>query len=281
MKLHLLGTAGFEGWPAVFCGCNACRRARQAGGKNIRTRSNALIDDIYKVDFGPDTYHHAITYGLDLGKVEHLIFTHGHADHFNPAELENRFPPFAHLAPDQPPTLHVWGPDTVIARIQATLAHQLSRSDRIQLHEVKAFETYTLGDAVLTPLPADHDPNQTCWIYLFERGGKRLLYGHDSGLFPEATWAYLEGRATGSPVRLDGVLLGCAFGPNPGTRPHMNIEACLEVQRRLRAAGCAHEGTKFIATHFAHGAGLLHDELEQAFGDSGFIVAYDGLVVEL
>ena len=89
MKLHLLGTAGYEGWPAVFCGCAACRRARQAGGKNLRTRSNALIDDVYKIDLGPDTFHHALTYGLDLSKLEHIIATRPIPDHFYPAELTN------------------------------------------------------------------------------------------------------------------------------------------------------------------------------------------------
>ncbi len=279
MKLHLLGTSGFEGWPALFCGCTPCRKARTFCGKNIPTRSNALIDDVYKFDFGPDTYHHAITYGLDLGKVEHLVLTHAHADHLNPPELENRFPPFAELADDQPETLHVWGADTALQRIVDVIGHRLEESNRIRLHELRPFEPAPLGDALLTPLPADHDPAQTCFIYLFERGGKRLLYGHDSGIFPDATWDYLSG--SGEPIRLDGVLLGCAFGPKPGRTMHLGIEGCLEVQERLQQAGCAHAGTKFIATHFSHGGGLLHDELEQAFGSSGFIVAYDGLVVEI
>lgn len=281
MRLHLLGTSGFEGWPAIFCGCSACRRARSAGGKNLRTRSNALIDDTFKIDFGPDTHHHALTYSLDLGKVEHLIFTHGHADHFNPAELENRFAPFAELAPDQPATLHIWAPDTVLERIVATIGHHLEHSDRIALHELKAFQTEQVGDAILTPLPAKHDPNQTCFLYVFERGGKRLLYGHDSGYFPDATWNYLEDESGKGPIALDGVLLGCAFGPGPGGRIHMNIEECLEVQRRLLRAGCANGKTRFVATHFSHLAGLLHHELEEAFGDSGFVVGYDGLVVEI
>lgn len=282
MKLHLLGTSGYEGWPALFCGCTACRRARAAGGKNLRTRSNALIDDVYKIDFGPDTFHHALTYGLDLGKVEHLIFTHGHPDHFTPAELTNRFLPFATLAEDQPETLHIWGPDTVINRLEEELAAALKESDRIQLHTLQALRTEQIGDALLTPLPAAHDPNQTCFIYIFERDGRRLLYGHDSTYFPEATWAYLEGKdGHGSVQRLDGVLLGCALGPKPANHLHMNIALCLEVQDRLRRAGCAHEGTRFIATHFSHAGGLLHDELEEAFGDSGFIVAYDGLIVDI
>ena len=55
MKLQYFGTAAAEGWPALFCGCDACRRAREAGGRNIRTRSQALIDDKLLIDFPADT----------------------------------------------------------------------------------------------------------------------------------------------------------------------------------------------------------------------------------
>jgi len=34
MKVKILGTAAAEGWPALFCRCPACQRARKLGGKN-------------------------------------------------------------------------------------------------------------------------------------------------------------------------------------------------------------------------------------------------------
>ena len=51
MKVLFLGTAAAEGWPAVFCKCDSCMKARKLGGKNIRTRSSCIIDDIYMVEF--------------------------------------------------------------------------------------------------------------------------------------------------------------------------------------------------------------------------------------
>ncbi len=45
MKLQYLGTAAAEGWPALFCDCYSCRRARIAGGRNIRTRSQAMLGE--------------------------------------------------------------------------------------------------------------------------------------------------------------------------------------------------------------------------------------------
>ena len=31
MKFKYLGTAAAEGWPAMFCSCDACNRARTSG----------------------------------------------------------------------------------------------------------------------------------------------------------------------------------------------------------------------------------------------------------
>ena len=45
MKIKYLGTAAAEGVPAIFCHCEVCKYAREHKGKDIRTRSQAMIDD--------------------------------------------------------------------------------------------------------------------------------------------------------------------------------------------------------------------------------------------
>lgn len=47
MQFQYLGTAAAEGWPAVFCRCKYCLEAQRLGGKNIRTRSQAIVNDIF------------------------------------------------------------------------------------------------------------------------------------------------------------------------------------------------------------------------------------------
>lgn len=44
MRFQYLGTAAAEGFPAIFCNCEYCQNARRLKGKNIRTRSQAIID---------------------------------------------------------------------------------------------------------------------------------------------------------------------------------------------------------------------------------------------
>ena len=54
MKLQFLGTSAAEGIPALFCNCPACQYAYKTGGKEIRMRAGAMLDDVIKIDFGPD-----------------------------------------------------------------------------------------------------------------------------------------------------------------------------------------------------------------------------------
>ena len=78
MQLLLLGSAAAEGWPAPFCECVACERARRLGGTNLRTRSGALIDDDVKIDFSPDTVTQLQRQRRSIRSVRTIVFTHEH-----------------------------------------------------------------------------------------------------------------------------------------------------------------------------------------------------------
>ena len=56
MEFRFLGTAAAEGWPAMFCECEACREAERRGGRNIRRRSGAMLGDEILIDCPPDLY---------------------------------------------------------------------------------------------------------------------------------------------------------------------------------------------------------------------------------
>ena len=86
MKIQYLGTAAAEGYPALFCQCDSCERARELGGKDIRTRCQALVDDKILIDFPADTYMHALLHGFCLDKIETCLITHNHSDHLYPAD---------------------------------------------------------------------------------------------------------------------------------------------------------------------------------------------------
>ena len=76
MKLTYLGTAAAEGFPALFCNCKYCVEARRLGGKNIRTRSQSLVNDDLLIDLPADTYSHFLNNGIEGDRIKTLLITH-------------------------------------------------------------------------------------------------------------------------------------------------------------------------------------------------------------
>lgn len=272
MKIHFLGTAAAEGFPNAFCRCEFCKKARAAGGKNIRTRSSAIIDDNIKFDYSPDSYMQALRDNVDYSLIEHLLVTHSHMDHLNAPDLESRREGIAHGL-DRP--LHIYGNGTVMYHVRKVIGR--FEGARFAFHLLRPFETFTAGDARVTPLLADHDRMENCHLYALEKNGKKLLYGHDSGWFPDATWAWLKDQA------FDCAVLDCTHGYTGKSRDrnHMCIETVLEVQAEFRKHNILKPDGKIVATHFSHNSRLLHDEFEEIFRPAGIIPAYDGLILNI
>ena len=96
MKIHFLGSSSSEGIPNPFCRCDLCLQAHAMQGKDIRTRSSALIDDILLIDMAPEFSYQIMRDAIDATKITDLLFTHTHADHFNVGELFSRMEGFGH-----------------------------------------------------------------------------------------------------------------------------------------------------------------------------------------
>ncbi len=269
MKIHYLGTAAAEGWPAVFCQCEPCRLARKKGGKNIRTRSSLLIGDDVLVDLPPDTYLHALRAGLELGKIRHLLLTHSHGDHFYWPELFQRAEPYAHLEPGQ--TLHIWGNE----KVGGILREEADKFGPCQIHTVRPGDAFQAGKLSVTALRADHAKGEDALLYLISDGADRIFHAHDSGLYPEETWRALAGK------KLNLVNFDCTFGPISSRTWHMGIPEVLEAKAKLEAIGALGAGAKCVITHFSHNGGLLHSQLEELTESAGLIVAYDGMSIEI
>lgn len=273
MKIKYYGTAAAEGWPGLFCRCEVCLEARRRGGKNIRTRSQATIDDRLLVDYPPDTYLHMLNYGLNLPEFTHCIVTHAHEDHLYVDDLGVRAHGFCENTVPGPFT--VYGADSVCALIER-LPQWAKDPERLAWREVFEYQPFQAEGYTCTPLLAAHGKHDgiKCYIYMIEKDGKRLLYGNDTGNFPQQTWDYIAGK------RFDLVSLDCTMLRIKEGTNHMGIEDVLEVKQRLIDLGCADDSTVWVITHFSHNGGILHEELEEIMKPHGFIVAYDGCEVE-
>ena len=279
MKLQYLGTAAAEGWPALFCDSESCRWARTAGGRNIRSRSQAMLDDRLLIDLPPDTYHHLLTNNIDISFIENLIITHAHEDHWYPWEVMYRSSAFANYQhPEDLKPLTVWGTSGIKADMEAKLAmHRLGESDRVRYHEVHPFQSYSIGHYTVTPLPANHDPKSVPVIYQITDGQRTMLYGNDTGIPDESVWDYWAKN----PVRFDLISLDCTGITQNGWRDgHMSLDTNSEVQERLCTLDCVDDKTIVVIHHFSHNGGPIYDELCDIVADKGWLVSYDGMVVE-
>lgn len=183
MRLQYFGTAASDAIPTPFCNCEICRKSKQLGGRNIRTRSQALLNDDLLIDFNPDTVAHFLTYGVEWNQIDNCLITHSHADHLYVSDvIISRFS-------TNPHTVHYFSGKAGYELINRELdSSQIMRSEnRADVTLVLPMIEFHAGGYDILPLPADHDPASSPLLYAIKREGKKILYAHDTGLFPEET----------------------------------------------------------------------------------------------
>ncbi|NLK39305.1 MAG: hypothetical protein GX303_03515 [Clostridiales bacterium] len=272
MKFQFLGTAAAESWPALFCVCDHCKRAEAAGGRNIRTRSQALVDDKLLIDFPPDTYLHIMRSGLPLRDIHSCIITHSHSDHLYVDDLYMRKKKtFAQLKDDIPFTVYGSAPTVEMLR-------DIAEKGIIKTVQFSPFVPFEVEGYTIPPLLAAHDPATEPVIFLISDGKRTVLYGNDTGYFPEQTWDYF--RESG--VRLDLLSLDCTGGTLLQWRKnHMSLDVCAEVKQRLCEYGVVTDKTISVVHHFSHNGIATYDEMVPLAKEQGFLVSYDGMIVNL
>lgn len=268
MKFTFLGTSAAEGFPAMFCTCDTCRRAAIAGGRNLRGRSQALVNEDLLIDFPADTCMRVLTGKLDLPSVRHCLITHSHSDHLYAQDLSMRRDGYA-VVPDSVP-FTIYASEYAGASIRKVIAeNELEQKGYVRYRQIRPFEPFQVLHYTVTPLKADHCPGTV--LYLIADGDKKLLYAHDTGYFPEETWWYLEQTKP----QLSFVSLDCTFGPRQERINHMGLDADREVANRLRKTGCVDGSTIIYVNHFTHFCGATYDEIVPMAEKYGFGVSYD------
>lgn len=267
MKLTYLGTAAAEGFPALFCNCKYCTEARRLGGKNIRTRSQALVNDDLLIDFPADSYHHFLENGIEGDRIRHLLITHAHSDHLYPKDLHLRGGAFAHDM--RTPTLQIFCSEGTRKAIPGDPKHT-------DIAVVRAFETFSVGDYRVTALPARHMPQGEPFFYIIE-GDKTLLYAHDTGYFFEEVFDFIKGKGfVFDMVSLDCTNVDIPIGDNGS---HMGFPNLERVLSRLTELGAVTDRTVKYVNHFSHNGNPLHDHLTERAASYGCGVSYDGCAV--
>ena len=279
MKLTYYGTAAAGGFPGFYCEDDLCMKVRNVGGRNIRTRSQAMVDDKILIDHPQDTYLHVCMYGLPIHKINNIIITHNHPDHLYVEDLFLRRKGFADLK--NPTPLKIYGSTAVIETIQLTeerknMVERMLEQNTIALHEITLFEPFYVEGYKVTALNASHSASQSM-MYMLEKDNKAMLYAHDTGLFPDCTMEYLKDIK----VHFDLVSFDCTNGIlQLSENNHMGLNGNIIMRERLLNIGCIRKDTRCILNHFSHKCGVCYDDFVPIAAEKGFEVSYDAMVAE-
>ncbi len=282
MQLTFLGTSASEGFPNAFCHCENCTAARQAGGRSLRKRTSALINDDLLIDLGPDLMAAAQQHNVSLAKIEYCLQTHEHEDHLDPSHFNSRS---ASCGVHGTPRLHYYASPGALAKAAARLGRDLPPAgllapavgDKLNLtvHPIEPFQHFQAGPYEILSVKANHAAPLMTMLFVISRAGRQLFYGTDTGEIGEATWQALA--TYGRPFHL--VILDHTFGFQGRSSGHMNAEQFLEQVARLQRENLLADDARIYATHIAHHSHPIHEALARFAREHGYHVAHDGLTV--
>jgi phosphoribosyl 1,2-cyclic phosphate phosphodiesterase len=284
MILTFLGTSAANAYPEAFCSCDNCQRARVLGGRSLRKRCAALLNNDLLIDLGPDIMTASHQHARPLTAVRYCLQTHAHEDHLDYSHLMSRSPGFGVFGA---PRLHLYASRGTLnileQRMQRDIAPdslydpQVGNRLNLEIHPIEALQTFSAGTYLVTALPANHDADIGALLYAIQSDGKSIFYGTDTGELPEETWRAFHSHK----LRFDLVVLDHTYGPEQASGDHLCSQALIEYLGRMREEGLMSEGARLLATHIAHEGNPPHPELEEYAARHGYEVAYDGLEVEV
>ena len=274
MTLTYLGTAASEGFPAVFCNCKYCQEARKLKGKNIRTRSQALINDDLLIDFPQDSYVHFLQNGVEADKIKYLLVTHSHMDHLYAPDLAARGSAFAHDMRAE--TLEIYCGEGAYKALTTEFNGDTRFTSHVQ--KIEPFKPTKMGDYEITALPARHMFGDGALIYIVRHNGKTLFYGNDTGYCYDEVFQYIEQNG----ITFDMCSYDCTnvHIPIGDDGVHMGFPNIARLIEKFKQIGAVTEKTIQYVTHFSHNGNPRHSLLEESASPLGCKVAYDGLQVE-
>lgn len=269
MQIKILGTSGSGGWPSLFCNGHASQRALEVGGKNIRSRSSLLIDQVLKIDFPPDSFHQAVSFGFNFSDLKYLFITRSSYNNFAAGELENLTPFLAQRK--NLDFVQIFGNTESITQLK-----QMEGTIHANLHEIQPDQMINIGSFDVYPLKAMNNGDLYPLNYIIRKQRKSLLYATDTGVYEEKTWKNLKG------LQVQTAIVECSQGPRKSTfMEKMGLPDVLTFKKKAEDIGLTNQHTRWIITHFSHQNGLLHEEMEEVARPFGLEVAYDGMELEV
>ena len=227
--------------------------------KSFRRCSCAIVNGHIMLDCGPFAVNSLETAQIPLENVTDIVFTHLHSDHFYEKSVET-----IALAKSAP--LHLW------ARSDA----EFPPLKNCVVHKMDLVCEYEIGGAAISSVPANHRAFPQHII--LKTGGKKLLYATDGA------WVMADALNHMKNANFDAVVIDATVGDYTGdyrVAEHNSIPMIRLMMPSFLTNGMISDKTKVILTHLAMPLHKSYEETANAVKDDGYIVAYDGLEIEL
>jgi phosphoribosyl 1,2-cyclic phosphate phosphodiesterase len=284
MIITFLGTSAANAFPEAFCRCKNCKQARILGGKSIRKRSAALVNDDLLIDLGPDIMTASNIHTCSLSGVRYCLQTHAHADHLDTSHFLSHSPGYGVVGASR---LHFFASSGTLRQTAHLLERDCSPAGfldpatgerlNLEVHQINPQQSFTVGPYFVTAFPANHDPVVEPLLYAIQMNRRTIFYGTDTASLPEETWRGFHKHE----LQFDLVILDHTYGPNEPGSDHLSARQFVEHVARMRKEGLLAQNARAFATHIAHEGNPAHPELEEFAKQHGYEIAYDGLVLEV
>ena len=154
-----------------------------AGGRFHSAYLTEVDGATFLLDCGPSILQAAKRVPWDLAKLDAVLITHLHGDHFGGVPF--LFMEYLYETPRTRP-LAIYGPEGTERRVKAlfTALYERTASESlpfpVEYHELAPGETVPLGEARITPVRVQHVPELTAFAYRVEVEGRTFLYSGDT-----------------------------------------------------------------------------------------------------
>lgn len=246
MRLKLLGTGNAGGMPLFGCDCFLCVKAK--GNIDFRRGPTSAVLEIndkqYLIDAG----------GMDLAdkfaneNIDGIFLTHFHPDH-----VQGLF----HLRWGKGEKIPVYCPPDSMG-----CADLFKNPGILEFKAKKKFETFSIGNMQVTPLPLIH--SKVTFGYIFELDGYCIAYLTDTKGLPPKTSSFLKNKT------IDLLIIDTCHSPEVEDDNHNNLTDSLEIYDLLKPV-------RTILTHISHDFDVWINQNSSLLPDN-VIVANDSMV---
>ena len=189
MQLTILGSGGCMVIPKALCQCDVCREARMKGPPYERTGPSAFIHDENLLIDTPAEINSQLNRAA-VASIDHLMLTHLDPDHLEGFRIvEQAAIDFRTWRTYPEKQIRLVLPQALLAKlseVRTAYGSQLAYYQEQGFVSCRPFDKHTrIGELEITALGVDRG-DQTAFIYVFERNGRKLVYAPcDVKPFPE------------------------------------------------------------------------------------------------